>query len=993
MEKLNYDFNKLLYLQNLIKKEFNIRNVFENTKKNFFDEIEKKIKEYFKIFIVYLEKYFYFLAKNCDKKHNKINDEISFPLNNFLFNFFKNLDYFYYFYYEIILNCNLKDLEFLGISFSNLIFNNIFNENNEKYFLLICELIKNEKFDNLNSLLKGELFNNENRKFFKNIFKNVIEKIEIESCDYQLEISLYNINNNFDENEDKILKILKKKKLEKYKEIFFKNYYDKNLNKFHLEKKIKEIDENLNEKSLIKFYLLNQLNKINEGNENKYNSKIFCKNLNNFVNYEDLLDIYSFNFVIITKIINNIIENLNENVFNFPKNLKIIFSICNYLYENKFEKMKKICEFLFKFIFKYFIDNFEYNFLFIEYYLSQTTEKNLKLIFSIFEKFISFDFYDENNSDFTIFNLYFIEIFEKFENFFQKIDFDLPEFLINKINNKNFEEINFFNLNSNEIVHFKTICFSINDFEKIFNIFNKNKEKFFSNENNKIFNENNENLNKFKTTFEKLLKSEKNILKLKENDIEKKESSFLLLINKEINPKFKNILEEKKSSFFQIENNEKNEKIKYENLLIKFLCIFNDLNENEKYLKGKNLNEIFNFLKIFSNYENFEENNFIKNYESFYLLECLLTYDFNFDFIFNELTEIFELEIKKYDFEILGKLNNKIKIIDKKINEIKNNILFLNQINLNKNINNFIYNFEINVILTFDIKNNNFEIKENKKEISLDDFLYKETETQNETEIKNIESKNINEFCKKFPNFNQFYEFQDVNVFDYYENLKLNEKIEEYLKIIKFYVKKEKKLQFEKNEKNDEKNYYEKIILYINSFIFSKIYNKIFPINLFTSEDIKIYKTTKKLNWLEPKNFINNENIKPNFFNECVNSLKNQLLLLKSPIEKINLFNKIEEKILIILKLNSIKNKEFGADEIFPLLTYVVIKSSPHNLFSTMRFIEIFLPSNFNSNKFGLMISNLKAIIKLILNFEYKNLINVTEDEYNKKCNEILNIK
>ncbi len=58
-----------------------------------------------------------------------------------------------------------------------------------------------------------------------------------------------------------------------------------------------------------------------------------------------------------------------------------------------------------------------------------------------------------------------------------------------------------------------------------------------------------------------------------------------------------------------------------------------------------------------------------------------------------------------------------------------------------------------------------------------------------------------------------------------------------------------------------------------------------------------------------------------------------------------------------------------------------------------MRFIEIFLPSNFNSNKFGLMISNLKAIIKLILNFEYKNLINVTEDEYNKKCNEILNIK
>jgi hypothetical protein len=46
MENLN-DFNKLFYLQNLIKKEFNIRNVFENSKRKIFEEIENKIKEYF----------------------------------------------------------------------------------------------------------------------------------------------------------------------------------------------------------------------------------------------------------------------------------------------------------------------------------------------------------------------------------------------------------------------------------------------------------------------------------------------------------------------------------------------------------------------------------------------------------------------------------------------------------------------------------------------------------------------------------------------------------------------------------------------------------------------------------------------------------------------------------------------------------------------------------------------------------------------------------
>ena len=982
MENKNNDFNKLLNLQILIKKEFNIRSVFDDLKEKILCEIEKKIKEYFEKLIVYLEKYFYFLQKNLDKKHNKINDEISFPLNNYLMNFFKNLDFFYYFYYEIILSCNFKDLEFLGISFSNLFFNNVFNDFDEKYFLLVCELIKNNKIENLFSLLKGEIFKNENRKFLKNIFKNVIEKIEIESCDYQLEISLYKINEIFNENEEKLMKILKKKKLEKFKEIFFKKYFDKNLNKFHLEKIVKEFDEkNSNEKSLFKVYLMNQINSIKNGDENKYNNKIFCNNLNNFINYEDLLDIYSYNFIIITKIIEIIIENLNENVFNLPKSLKIICAIYSKLYENKFEKMKKISEFLFKLIFKYFIDNFEYNILFIEYPLSKTTEKNLKLIYSIFEQFVSFDFYDKKNSEFTLFNLFFIENFEKIEKFFEKIDFDLPEFLTRKIENENFEEINFFELNSEEIINFKTICFSIKDFEKIFNIFNKNKEKFFKKES--------ENLNKLKATFEKLLKQEKNVLKIKENDVEKKQTSFLLLINKEIHPNFKNVFEEKNSSFFQIENKNFSEKIKYENLLIKFLCVFNDLNDYEKHLKNKKINEIFNFLKIFANYENFEENNFINNYESFYLLECILTFDFDFESIYNELKKILEIEMKKFDFEILAKLNNKKKIIEKKINEIKNNILFLNEINLKKNINNFIYNFDINAIIVFNVGKNSFEIKENRKEFSLDDFLYENE--NNETENKKIESKNINEFCKKFPNFNQFYDYQDVNVFDYYESIKLNEKIEEYLKIVKNYVQKDKKLQFENSEKNDENKYYDKIIVFINSFIFSKIHKFIFPENLLCSEDINIYRNTTKLSWVAPKNFVKNQNIEADFFNECINSLKNQIILMKSPIEKITLFKKIEDKILIILKLNSVKNKDFGADDIFPLFTYVVIKSNPENLFSTMRFIEIFLPTNFKLNKFGLMIATLKAVINLILNFKWNNLIEISEEEYNKKCEEVLN--
>ena len=68
---------------------------------------------------------------------------------------------------------------------------------------------------------------------------------------------------------------------------------------------------------------------------------------------------------------------------------------------------------------------------------------------------------------------------------------------------------------------------------------------------------------------------------------------------------------------------------------------------------------------------------------------------------------------------------------------------------LNKNINNFIYNFDINTIIVFNVGKYSFEIKENRKEFSLDDFLMlKRKPTKNQMKVIKLSVKILMNFSK-----------------------------------------------------------------------------------------------------------------------------------------------------------------------------------------------------------------------------------------------------
>lgn len=76
-----------------------------------------------------------------------------------------------------------------------------------------------------------------------------------------------------------------------------------------------------------------------------------------------------------------------------------------------------------------------------------------------------------------------------------------------------------------------------------------------------------------------------------------------------------------------------------------------------------------------------------------------------------------------------------------------------------------------------------------------------------------------------------------------------------------------------------------------------------------------------------------------------------------------------------------------GVDESIAILNYAFIKSKPFQIYNTCRYIELFIGSK-NDKLEGNLLAQLKAINNFVLNITYKDLNDVTEEEYNNKSNQ-----
>ena len=232
----------------------------------------------------------------------------------------------------------------------------------------------------------------------------------------------------------------------------------------------------------------------------------------------------------------------------------------------------------------------------------------------------------------------------------------------------------------------------------------------------------------------------------------------------------------------------------------------------------------------------------------------------------------------------------------------------------------------------------------------------------------------INQFIKKFPNIVIYQELQDVDIFEIQKNLEFSKNINKYIEIIS------------ENINEEHRNGFDLIIQKIYDYIMSKIYDKIFPVEPY-EEDNKLFQQSIRLAWTESKHFINTKRklIYGSYLNDALKYF-NLIDSEKSPRKKILNMMEIYNSIGYLLQLNGI-GKEAGVDEEMPILNYTFVKAQPTRIYSNAKFMEIYI-GNMKSQNDGSKVSQLLSICSYVSNLDYSQLLDVTAEEFNKRCNE-----
>ena len=232
--------------------------------------------------------------------------------------------------------------------------------------------------------------------------------------------------------------------------------------------------------------------------------------------------------------------------------------------------------------------------------------------------------------------------------------------------------------------------------------------------------------------------------------------------------------------------------------------------------------------------------------------------------------------------------------------------------------------------------------------------------------------KTIEAFTRYFPNLARYQYHNDINPIQIMKELKVNEKLNEYFKIIKDKIIKKQLIE---NQKYEEL-YREKII----DYVMDKIYNKIYPLEP-DYRDIQIFKKTNELSWVEFQSLINKDYIFDNILPEILDEF-NKINISKTPYKKLNNIRKIMEYIESLIKFNEGIDKEIGAEDITPVLNYIFIKAQPSRINTDIEFIKLFLE---NSGEYENALINFQSMCDVIINTD-ANSFNLTKEEYYKKC-------
>ena len=168
----------------------------------------------------------------------------------------------------------------------------------------------------------------------------------------------------------------------------------------------------------------------------------------------------------------------------------------------------------------------------------------------------------------------------------------------------------------------------------------------------------------------------------------------------------------------------------------------------------------------------------------------------------------------------------------------------------------------------------------------------------------------------------------------------------------------------------------------------TKINPKIFPKEF--KEDNALFKNISMLSWIEPKHFIREKSgyIFETFLPEAV-KIFGAIEDHPSPRKKIEYINSIFESISKVVLFNG-GNKTLGVEEEIPILSYCFVKAQLKKIYSNLKFIQIYRNSLIEKGQENQLVK-LIAVCDFIKDIKYKNISNISEDEYNQNCKEAIN--
>lgn len=895
-----------------------------------------------------------------------------------------------------------------------------------------CQIFKES---NLAYLLDGMVLNDKIRSYFNLILSDIIEQYE--NSEESMQILLFKvkeIKDYFVEQEEKIGLNSKKSEITKIKkrqnsilskiyrmkfpnpiksdnslnDTFIELDYDETINKDYKNNEVfatrylQELNKNdiiellkTEKNEYMKNYIRNQLSKMTN-DKYMYSNKTFLENVNNSDESVKILYAYQKNFMITISIIKKIITKLNENIEIIPEEIRIVCIMIMLSIKKKFDWISNnevyiyISEFLMRLLKAYFLSP-DFNTLITSVILSKNSKKNFKKIYEILLKLMSGDFYQntKEESDYTPYNLFFLEINLSFYNFFEKLL--NSDNLISKI--QSIETI----LNNKKKNSHSNI-YNIHQLAAILNIINHNYDKFFPNKtNDNNINEINGFKDEFLTIFEKLKGNKEIFTELKNKEKERKKIFYFAYNEVIYSPRILDIINRNQNKYFKIDELKDdqttevvnlNKIIRAKNLIVDLLYVspkLNKLTNIASNSEGKDtkeilihLNKYFKSLSIYNENENknkLNTDNIINNEQSkipkdWYinsLMICLENLDNeysknDYEKLYMSIKDDLIKSIKNYDFGLLTQILKELKMISLYKSKFINLKEKYKDIIINIKIRNIIENEPLEVLIKF-IYNDNEKI-----------FNITKCDNNSNNDIKDKSLKKcvtITDFIKYFPNLSLIQQKQDIDLFLIEREINLSNGLNQYFDLLITLIN----AKFNKEEKNIVFNKIQKYILI-------KIYDKIYPRES-DKDDTTIFTKTVLLSWVRPHHFCLDKTYLDNFI-PITTSYINQLDIEKSPNGKFNLINKIFNAINNILKFN--KGCSFSIDDIAPICEYCLIKARPERLSSNIKYLQNFI-SNDMSDLRKMRFDIMKNCMNSIKDINYTKFEGISQKEFNELCN------